>query len=78
MELKSKLIDQFSLLIEDDSKLVILEGVFDSMLLAEEPSKIPDTHYDIIRDRRSHYLSGDKKPRNWDEVKIELKKKYGL
>jgi len=76
LNLRSKLIEQFNLFIQDDSKLVSLEGFFDALNSNDSHSKIPEEHYKIVEERRADYLSGATKSLSWDEVKQNLKNKY--
>ena len=77
-ELRSKLIEQFSKFIQDDSKLVTLDGIFDSINTIESPSLVSNEHYNIIEERRRKYHAGETKGATWDEVKQKLIKKYGF
>ena len=75
-ELRSKLIEQFNLVIQDDAMLVALDGVFDSMSTSESDSSVPEEHYKIVEDRRRKWLNDETKGLNWNEVKAQLKQKY--
>lgn len=77
--LKEKLIEQFNLFIEDESKLLALDGIFDAMNTTKEtPSIVPDEHYKIVEQRRRDYLVGQTNGATWQEVKQKLKEKYGF
>lgn len=78
VELRNKLIEQFNLFIQDDSKLNALDGIFDAMNTVESDSVIPEEHYQIVEERRRKMLSGESKGLSWDEVKQQLKQKYGF
>lgn len=78
LELRNKLIEQFSLFIQDDTKLVTLDGIFDSIITTDATSMVPDNHYKIVEERRQSRLSGDTKGLSWEEVKQNLKIKYGF
>jgi hypothetical protein len=78
LKLRKKLINQFDQIIQDDEKLVALEGVLDALEVTNANSKIPDAHYDTINESREHYLKGTIKGISWEEVKQNLKSKYGL
>ncbi len=78
VELRNKLIESFNKIIQDDSKLLTLEGVFDSINTTDSPSLVSDSQYEIVEERREKYLSGESSGKEWDEVKQELKKKYGF
>ena len=76
LELKNNLIERFNKIIQDETKLVTLEGVFDSMNAFESSSLIPNEHYKIVEERRKKHLSGNSKGKSWDQVKKDLKNKY--
>ncbi|WP_142785691.1 addiction module protein [Changchengzhania lutea] len=78
LELRNKLIEQFNLFIQDDSKLMALDGIFDSINTTEAPSIVSEEHYKIVEARRNKRLTGETKGQSWEEVKSRLKKKYGF
>jgi hypothetical protein len=78
LELREKLIEQFNLFIQDDSKLLALDGIFDSITSVESDSLVSEDHYKIVEERRAKRLAGQTKGQSWDEVKSRLKKKYGF
>ena len=78
LELRSKLIEQFNLFLQDDSKLATLDGIFDSMNTIETPSLVSEEYYTIVEERRSKYHAGETNGSTWDEVKQKLKDKYGF
>lgn len=55
-ELRHKLILDFGKIIEDDSKLEVLEGVFDAINQEEVNSVIRDEHYNRVSEERKKYL----------------------
>jgi len=55
-ELRRKLIKDFGKFIEDDSKLEILESVFDAINHDEKKSIVSDSHYDLVSEEREKYL----------------------
>jgi hypothetical protein len=77
-ELRRKLIKDFGKFIEDDSKLEILESVFDAINHEEKKSVVSDSHYDIVAEEREKYISGENKASSWEEVEQRLNTKYGL
>jgi hypothetical protein len=77
-ELRNKLIEQFNLIIQDDSKLATLDGIFDAMETVDSPSLISEEHYKIVEQRRQNYLAGETEGSSWEEVKQKLKNKYGF
>ncbi|MBV7270642.1 addiction module protein [Winogradskyella luteola] len=78
LELREKLIEQFNLFIQDDSKLLALDGIFDSITTIESDSVVSEDHYKIVESRREKRLSGQTKGKSWEEVKGRLKAKYGF
>lgn len=78
LELRNKLIEQFNSIIQDDSKLVALDGVFDAINVVESSSMVSEEHYKTVEERRQRYLAGKTKGITWDEVKLNLKNKYGV
>ncbi len=78
LKLRRKLITQFEDIIKDDDKLVALEGVLDALVANDTTSIIPEEHYNIIKESRVNYLSGDIKGMDWEEAKQNLISKYGL
>ena len=79
LELRKKLIEQFNLFIQDDTKLVALDGIFDSLNTSTEaPSIVPEEHYKIVEERRRKFHAGETKGATWSEVKQRLKDKYGF
>jgi hypothetical protein len=77
-ELRRKLIKDFGKFIQDDSKLEILESVFDAINFDEKKSIVSDSHYDIVAEEREKYISGENKTSSWEEVEQRLNTKYGL
>lgn len=77
-ELRRKLIKDFGKFIEDDSKLEILESVFEAMSHDEKKSIVSDAHYDLVAEEREKYLSNEKKASSWQEVEQRLNAKYGF
>jgi hypothetical protein len=78
IELRNSLIERFNRMINDDSKLIILDGIFDSMNILESSSLVSEAHYKVVEDRRKKHISGETKGENWDDVRSEIKKKYGF
>ncbi len=77
-ELRRKLIKDFGKFIQDDSKLEILESVFDAINLDEQKSMVSDSHYNIVAEEREKYISRENKASSWEEVEQRLNAKYGL
>jgi hypothetical protein len=77
-ELRRKLIKDFRKFIEDDSKLEILESVFDAINHDEKKSIVSDSHYDMVAQEREKYISGENEASSWEEIEQRLNIKYGL
>jgi hypothetical protein len=78
LELRKKIIQDFSKFIQDDTKLEILEGVFDSINSENKTSIVPDLHYKIVAESREKYLSGIETSTSWEEMQQRLNEKYGF
>lgn len=78
LNLRRKLIKQFDAMINNDDKLIALEGVFDVLNSPDSISNIPDEHYDRISESRTQYLEGAIQGISWEELKQNLNSKYGL
>lgn len=77
-ELRRKLIKDFGKFIDDDSKLEILESVFDAINHDEKDSIVPDSHYNLVAEEREKYLSGNHEASSWEEAEKRLNLKYGF
>mgnify|MGYP003584922716 CR=1 FL=1 len=77
-ELRRKLIKDFGRFIDDDSKLEILESVFDAIKYDEKDSVVPDSHYNLVAEEREKYLSGEIEASSWEEAEKRLNAKYGF
>lgn len=77
-ELRRKLIKDFGKFIEDDSKLEILESVFDAINNDEKKSIVSDSHYDLVAEEREKYIAGENQSSSWEEVEKRLNAKYGF
>jgi hypothetical protein len=78
LELRHKLTEQFNLFIQDDSKLVALDGIFDSMNVADSPSLVSEDHYTIVEERYRKYHAKETITSSWEEVKQNLNHKHGF
>lgn len=58
----------FNELIQDDTKLEILEGVFDAINNEESTCLVSDEHYLKVEEARTEYLSGISSASSWEEV----------
>ena len=52
IELRNSLIERFNRIIKDDSKLMILDGIMDSINVIESSSLVSKEHYKIVEERR--------------------------
>jgi len=77
-ELRKKLIVNFSKFIQDDTKLEVLEGVFDAINKEETSAAVSDEHYLKVEEARTEYLSGANSASSWEEVEHRLNTKYGF
>jgi hypothetical protein len=77
-ELRRKLIQDFGKFIEDDSKLEILESVFDAINHDEKKTIVSDSHYNVVAEEREKYISGENQSSSWEEVEKRLNAKYGF
>ena len=68
-EIRQKLIVNFGELIHDDTKLVILEGVFDAILNEEKASLVSDIHYQKVEEARAKNHSGTSFATPWEDLK---------
>lgn len=78
VELRKKIIQDFGKFIQDDTKLELLEGVFDSLNSETKISKVPNSHYHVLAKAREKYVSGIETATSWDEMEQQLNKKYGF
>ena len=77
-EIRQKLIVNFGKLIQDDSNLFVLEGIFDAILNEEKASLVSDNHYQIVEEARADYNSGNSSATSWEELEKQLNAKYGF
>lgn len=76
LELRKKIIQDFGKFIQDDSKLELLEGVFDSINSESKISIVPDSHYTVLEEARERYFSGIEAAIIWEEMEEKLREKY--
>jgi hypothetical protein len=77
-EIRQKLIVDFAKLIQDDTKLSVLEGFFDALLNDDKASLVSDNHYQKVEEARAEYHSGDSLAKSWEEIEKQLNAKYGF
>jgi hypothetical protein len=77
-EIRRKLIVDFAKLIQDDTKLAVLEGFFDALLNDDKASLVSDDHYQKVEESRVEYHSGNSLTKSWEEVEQQLNAKYGF
>ena len=75
--IRQKLITDFSNFIQDDTKLEVLEGVFDAIKKEENTFIVSNTHYLKVQEERAKYVATNK-TYSWEEVEQQLKTKYGF
>lgn len=78
IELRKKIIQDFGKFIQDDSKLEILEAIFDSINSESKISAVPYSHYKVVAEAREKYFSGIESASTWDEMEQQLNKKYSF
>jgi hypothetical protein len=78
IELRNSIIERFNRIIKDDSKLMTLDGIFDAMTIEESPSLVSEKHYKIVEERRRKHISGETQGKSWEDVRAEIKNKYGF
>lgn len=77
-EIRQKLIIDFGNFIQDDTKLAVLEGVFDAIKKEEIISSVPENHYQKVEESRTEYHSGISPGISWEELEKRLNTKYGF
>ena len=70
--LRKKLMVDFSKFIQDDTKLEVLEGVFDAINKEASTSLVSDEHYVKVEETRVEYLSDISSANSWEEVEHRL------
>jgi hypothetical protein len=78
VDLRNSLIARFNEIIKDDSKLMLLDGVLDSMNATDSESLVSEAHYKIVEERRRARLSGESNTKSWATIENKIKKKYGF
>ena len=76
-KLRKKLKAQFSEIIEDDKNLEYLERIFENLNTEASSSQVPEWHWKEVEARRRRHLSGESKSYSWEEVKSDIREKYG-
>lgn len=77
-ELRRKLMIDFGKILEDESKLELLESIFEAMIRDDESSLIPEKHYLKVEETRENYLSDKSSGTSWEDFENELNSKYGF
>lgn len=77
-ELRKKLILDFGKFIQDDTKLEVLEGVFDAINNEDAVSVVSPVHYLKVEESKAEYLSGISSASTWEDVENRLNAKYGF
>ncbi len=76
--LRQKLMNDFGKILKDESKLEILESVFDAIIKEKSASSISESHYLKVEESREKYLSGKQSGTSWEDFEEQLKVKYGF
>lgn len=76
LDLKNKLKEQFLQILNDETKLSILDGIFDSLTTTFSSLKVSEEHYSLIEERRKKFLAGETTLISWEEIKENIQKKY--
>lgn len=76
-ELKDKLKAQFKNMLLDNSKLNLLDGIFDALNSENGNSKVPESYYKLVDERRKQYFAGETEGISWNDLKKNLKTKNG-
>ena len=74
--IRKKLIFDFGKIIEDDNKVLVLEGVFDAINNDSNNSMVSDAHYLKVEEAREEYLNDKATAISWDDFEKQLLKKY--
>lgn len=77
-EIRKKLISDFGKIIEDDAKVLVLEGVFDAIINDENDSVVPESHYLKVDEAREEYLKDTSSAISWNDFEKQLLKRYDL
>lgn len=70
--LRKKLMVDFSKFIQDDTKLEVLEGVFDAINKEASTSLVSDEHYVKVEEARTEYFSDIGSASSWEEEEHRL------
>ena len=76
--IREKLISDFGKILEDDSKISLLEGFFDAINKENEKSNVSESHYLKVEEAREKYLDNKKNVISWDTFEKQLRLKYDL
>jgi hypothetical protein len=74
--IRKKIISDFGKILEDDKKVLILEGVFDAINNEENLSLVPESHYLKVEESREEYLKDKSSAISWEDFEKQLVKKY--
>lgn len=77
-KLRKKLIVDFGKFIQDDTKLEVLEAVFDAINNEDAVSVVSSEHYLKVEEARTEYIYGIGSANSWEEVEQRLNAKYGF
>lgn len=77
-EIRKKLMNDFGKILEDDTKFLILEGVFDAINSENPVSKVPESHYLKVEESKTEYLLDKSTAISWEDFEKEMNFKYGF
>jgi hypothetical protein len=76
--IRKKLISDFGKIMEDESKILVLEGIFDAIINETNHSMVSQAHYLKVDEARDEYLNDKSSAISWDELEKQLVQKYDL
>jgi hypothetical protein len=76
-ERRSKLLEQFQMMIQDEQKMDQLEALLSEMLDSDESSMNESQKKEVL-EIRDQVASGEMETTPWNEVRAKLDLKYGI
>lgn len=77
-ELKEKLKDNFEKILEDESKLVILDSTFSKIIAQTETSSETENQKSEEKQYVKDPVSNEPEVKSWEDFKNKMKAKYGF
>ena len=77
-ELKEKLKDNFEKILEDESKLVILDSTFSKIIAQTETSSETENQESEEKQHLKDPVSNEPEVKSWEDFKNKMKAKYGF